>query len=352
MTAPATRSLRERIPAPLRRMLSSCVAGALALFSTSVIAHGDLLWSIGFGFFIASVFFIAQELLDVYRGLVALKAAQEATAAATEALLNQRFAEAGEANRLYTAIGESVVSAAAIRNLVDGLKAIRSRPALIQTLAMAEFNQLAVLIKELSEGAQADYEGEDRDWLLTLANAQVRTIDAISIVTIEASQVLIDGGPLRSDRAQRYFDAQIAGLQREDPEVEVRVRRIFVVEHRDIRTRPEFADLLKAQVDAGIDARVWDLSTGYGREYGDSSELVLFDGVACYLPSPAARTSHGERPVLINTRLEIDPERVRRRAQHFERLWRALSGSASTAAVGSDAWIDGQLSRHDLPRSR
>jgi hypothetical protein len=349
VTASTSKSLRDRIPPPVWRMMSSVVAGALAVFSASVLGHGDLLWSIGFGLFIGSVFFLGWELIDVYRGLVELRTSHEGTAADMAALLNRRFAETGEGNRLITAIDDSVVTMAAIRDLVDGLVAIKERAPLVQALGTAEFNRLVLLIKQLGEGAQADYEGEDRDRLLTLANGVARTIDAISIVTVEGGQVLIDGGPLRSDRAQRYFDAQIAVLQREDPDAKVRVRRIFVIERGDLQNQQEFADLLKAQSDAGVDIRVWDLSTRVGREYGDSSEMVLFDGVVCYLPSPAARTSHGERPVLINTRLEIEAERVRRRAQHFERLWKALSEPPS-APLGSAAWIDGQLARHNRPR--
>ncbi|GFJ86550.1 hypothetical protein [Phytohabitans rumicis] len=237
--------------------------------------------------------------------------------------MSRRFSDVGDATRLHESIGASLVSHDSVRELVADLVRIGDRPPLVQQLAIAEFRRLAVLVNELSDGTISSCEGEDRTWLLTLTSTCRQTIDAITIVTVERGQLLIDGGPRRSDRAQRYFDAQIAALQHEDGRA-MEIRRILVVERGDVTELADFVAFRNAQEAAGIKTRVWDLSTGVGREYGDSFELVIFDRAVCYLPSPAARTSHGERPVLVNTQLEIDPERVRRRVQHFERLWDAL----------------------------
>jgi hypothetical protein len=318
-------SLRERMPPSLWKMSVSLFCFLLSFFATGFFAGKDrVIWSLSVGLFIAGVSFVAQFLFDVEQELNGVKTTLTASTASTETLIDARIRQITEATELYAMAHDANVKIEALHSLVESLAKVRQRSPLVRDLVAAELERFVRFAKDVADSTHVAYDGEDRDWLLTLASSPLTSIDTVSIVTVESGgQIIVDGGPSRSDRARRYFDAQLAALQAEDRHAVI--RRIFVVQQLSEDDQKAFDEFRESQEAAGIDTRVLDLSSPTGRRYRTLPEFIVFNAEACYEPSPAARTIHGERPILISTRLDFDPARVRKQVQLFARLWEALA---------------------------
>jgi hypothetical protein len=320
----AREALRRRLPRSLWKMVVSVMTFAVTFSVTNLLVRQNtLMWSTCVGLFVAGISFVAQFLFDVEEALNEGRAAQVRTERVTTELIGDRFRQVGESTAFYADAQRTVVGMNAVTDVVHGLVEVAEAAPLARALITAEFERLRRLTKVLTEGSYAIYNGEDREWLLTLAGQRLRSVDSVSIVSIEGrNQLIVDGGPWRSDRARRYFDAQAEALE---PPSDTVVRRVFVVRDEKIAQISEFLDLCAEQEAVGMRIQVLDLSTPIGRQYQTLPEFILFNNEVSYEPSPAVRTAHGERPVLVSTRLDFDPERIAKLSRLFERLWQALA---------------------------
>jgi hypothetical protein len=190
-------------------------------------------------------------------------------------------------------------------------------PPLVVRFAQGEIGRLSEFLKEIGEGGNVTYEGEDRDWMLGLARNAMKSIDATSLTTVDARGAgFVDSGLWESDLGQRYLEVQRDAITRG-----VRVRRVFIMDRSGLAQDPAFLDVCRLQRELNIEIRVLDASAIPGTRRSSLFDFVLFDDVLSYETTPASNLDGEVRPAIVNTRLELRPNRVADRIQRFNDLW-------------------------------
>jgi hypothetical protein len=190
---------------------------------------------------------------------------------------------------------------------------------LLQRLARREVERLLLFLRPLPVGIDIAYDGEDRDWMLGLTREAQTSIDAISLSTVDAGVLGLDGGLWTSDMGQRYVEFQREAIARN-----VRIRRIFVVEqeHKELVRDESFLRITQMQRDIGIQVRMLDHQLVPDWMRAMIFDFIVFDGVVSYETTPTTTfTSDRPRPGLLRTRLSPQPSQVRELVERFERLW-------------------------------
>ncbi len=238
--------------------------------------------------------------------------------------LRKELAKASEATELFRLLEASAVSTRMMAKLVRHASLIDSRlEPLACRFARSEIDGLSQFLKELGEEGIVVYEGEDRDWLLTLTREADASIDAVSLTTVDASgNSWIDGGFWTSDLGQRYLEAQREAIGQR----KVRVRRVFILHGEDGLLRDVgLSSVCQQQQEIGVEARILDPASTPERLKGSFFDLVIFDGVVSYEMTPASLIDDKVHPRILNTRLEFRPNRVAMRSRYFQDLWEAAS---------------------------
>jgi hypothetical protein len=190
---------------------------------------------------------------------------------------------------------------------------------LLQRLARQEVERVALFVRQLPLGIDIGYEGEDRDWMLGLTRAAQTSIDAISLSTVDAGVLGLDGGLWTSDLGQRYLE-----LQREAVTRNVRIRRIFVVEqeHKEMIRDESFLRITQMQRDIGVQVRMLDHQLIPDWMRAVIFDFIVFDGAVSYETTPTTSFTSGQpRPGMLRTRLAPEPKRVQELEERFEKLW-------------------------------
>jgi hypothetical protein len=190
---------------------------------------------------------------------------------------------------------------------VDG----RTNP-LLQRVARREVERLTAFVRQLQAAAEVSYDGEDRDWLLGLTQEAESSIDAISLSTVDAGVLGLDGGLWTSDLGIRYLDEQHEALARG-----VRIRRIFVLENEALAHDESFLRVTQMQRNAGVQVRVLDHQLIPDYLQAMIFDFIIFDRVVSYETTPFT----AGRPGALQTRLAPDPTRVQTLAERFKKLW-------------------------------
>jgi hypothetical protein len=190
---------------------------------------------------------------------------------------------------------------------------------LLQRLARREIERVAWFVRQLSAGGEIAYDGEDRDWLLGLTEQAERSIDAISLSTVDAGLRGFDGGSWTSDLGTRYLE-----LQREAVDRKVTIRQIFVLESEDQARDETFLKITYMQRQVGVEVQILDHQLIPERLQAMIFDFIIFDGTISYETTPATTfTSGAARPAIVRTRLAPMPARVRDLQRQFEQLWAA-----------------------------
>ncbi|GAB2923395.1 hypothetical protein GCM10027280_08110 [Micromonospora polyrhachis] len=329
----------EQPPAKAHRRLIAKIlislAGFLVTFSISTFLplgnRSDLLWSLGVSLFVAAVVFIAQYLFEVEKRLYALEQRfdeyQQRTqtelarhAEATERHLSEGFSKIHLATELFGLVEASQLKPGEMAQLT---KLVRSRTKitsatspLVQEFAQTEITRLAEYLKQIGDGSDLTYEGEDRDWILGLTKAAKSSIKATSLSTVDAGgRSFVDGGVWQTDLGQRYL-----ALQRQAIKRGVRVQRIFIID-RDELPAKDLDQVLQLHYSIGVEVRTLD-NTAAAAFHSRLRDFILFDEVLSY-QSTAATTLRQLNPIIVNTSLVTDPERVNKRILEFADLWNA-----------------------------
>jgi len=190
---------------------------------------------------------------------------------------------------------------------------------LLQRVAVREVERVALFLRQLPAGIEISYDGEDRDWMLALTREAKTSVNAISLSTVDAGVLGLDGGLWTSDLGQRYLE-----LQREAVARKVRIRRIFVVEHEheEMVQDESFLRITAMQRDIGVEVRMLDhklIPDWMGPMIFD---FIVFDAAVSYETTPTTSFSSGQsRPGMLRTRLVPQPERVQELEKRFEKLW-------------------------------
>lgn len=312
------RESRTRI---FRKIFVSLAIGALAYFITNYLTEdsdGPHLLGLTLSVFIGGVTFVSQLLNELERRMARVESAQERHASTIEGLVEAGFTKINEATELFGLVEASALRTDSVVQLVRHSTQIDpAAPSLMFRFAQSEIGRLSEFLKELSEGGNVTYEGEDRDWMLGLARSVESTIDATSLTTVDAGgRGFVDGGLWASDLGQRYLETQREAILRG-----VRIRRVFIMDRPDLATDPEFLTACGLQREMGIEVRILDSSSIPGTRRSSLFDFVLFDDVISYEVTPASRIEDNVRPTIVNTRLELREKRVRDRIQRFKDLW-------------------------------
>jgi hypothetical protein len=190
---------------------------------------------------------------------------------------------------------------------------------LLQRVALREVERVALFLRQLPVGIEISYDGEDRDWMLALTREAQTSINAISLSTVDAGVLGLDGGLWTSDLGQRYLE-----LQREAVIRKVRIRRIFVVEHEheEMVQDESFLRITAMQRDIGVEVRMLDHKLIPDWMRSMIFDFIVFDGAVSYETTPTTSFTSGQtRPAMLRTRLAPQPKRVQELEERFEKLW-------------------------------
>jgi hypothetical protein len=176
-----------------------------------------------------------------------------------------------------------------------------------------------VFVRQLPLGSGITYEGEDRDWLLGLTREVERSIDAISLSTVDAGLAGLDGGLWTSDLGIRYLEFQREAIARK-----VRIRRVFVFESAEMARDETLQRIKQVQRDVGVEVRMLDHWLIPDWMQSMIFDFIVFDGAVTYETTPATAFPVGQtRPGILRTLLAPVPARVRELEERFEQLWDA-----------------------------
>ena len=194
---------------------------------------------------------------------------------------------------------------------------------LLQRLARREVERVILFVRQLPVGIDIGYDGEDRDWMLGLTREAQTSINAISLSTVDAGVLGLDGGLWTSDLGQRYLE-----LQREAVTRNVRIRRIFVVEqaHKEMIRDESFLRITQMQRDIGVEVRMLDHQLIPDWMRAMIFDFIVFDEAVSYETTPATSFTAGQtRPAVVRTYLAASPDRIHDLERKFEQLWEAAN---------------------------
>jgi hypothetical protein len=232
------------------------------------------------------------------------------------------FQKIHASSELSTLMERSVLDTRLLSEFMEAAgRANTSTSPMLEHLARREIEQVTRFVLQLPTGGEIAYDGEDRDWLLGLTEQSQRSIDAISLSTVDAGMRGFDGGLWTSDLGTRYLE-----LQREAIERGVIIRRIFVFENEELARDETFLKITQAQREVGVDVRMLDHQLIPERLQAMIFDFIVFDGAVGYETTPAVTFASGAtRPAIVRTRLAPMPARVRDLEHQFEKLWAAAN---------------------------
>jgi hypothetical protein len=189
---------------------------------------------------------------------------------------------------------------------------------LLRRLAQRQVAQTARFVQQMPGGGEIAYDGEDRDWLLDLTREAERSMDAISLSTVDGGMSGFKDGLWTSDLGARYLE-----FQREAAARNVRIRRIFVLGDQD----ESFLAIIQMQRDIGVEVRILSQQGVPDWIRPMISDFIIFDGAVSYATTPATTFAVGlARPTVVRTLLASTPARLRELEDQFERLWASAEG--------------------------
>lgn len=234
--------------------------------------------------------------------------------------LSGGFAKIDRSARLFELMEQSAIGTPVLTGFLDAAaKAGPDVSPLLQRLARREIERVTWFVRQLPVGNEIGYDGEDRDWLLGLTAEAERSIDAISLSTVDAGLRGFDGGLWTSDLGSRYLELQRDALSRR-----VAIRRIFVFENKDLARDDAFLMITQMQRDVGVDIRMLDQQLIPDRLRSMIFDYIIFDRAVSYEMTPAtAFSTGGTRPAIVRTVLAPQQARIDDLIGKFEQLWDA-----------------------------
>jgi hypothetical protein len=228
------------------------------------------------------------------------------------------FAQIGRLAELSAAIERSSLGPAVLAEFLETASQVDGRVnPLLQRLARREIERVTSFARQLQAGGEIGYDGEDREWLLGLAQEAESSIDAISLSTVDAGVLGLDGGLWTSDLGIRYLDDQRKAIAKK-----VRIRRIFVFEAETLAQDESFQRVARMQRNAGVEVRMLDQKLIPDYLQSTIFDFIIFDGAVSYETTAGTPfTADQPRPGTLRTRLAPEPDRVHDLEQRFEQLW-------------------------------
>ncbi|WP_433062291.1 hypothetical protein [Dactylosporangium sp. CS-033363] len=252
---------------------------------------------------------LVQYLADFEQRLRAFERDQRRVLREMQDSMRRGFAGVSEATRLIEALGHSALNHEALQDVISRAGQFsNSRSPLVLRLADVETARLGGMLHHLSEGRDLLYDGEDREFLLTLTEQTRQSIMATAWTTIAGGE----GQLWFTDLGLRYLERQRQALHRN-----VTIKRLFIFEKLDDMNSSLVRRILATQQGMGVEIRLLGGPALLDMSVGD---FVVFDEEISHETSPV--TSWGETGQLA-TRLVLDPTAVRNRVLLFQELWAA-----------------------------
>jgi len=232
------------------------------------------------------------------------------------------FAKMDRSAQLSSMMERSILDTALLTDFLDTASRTDGQVnPLLQRLARREVERVTSFVRQLAVGSEITYDGEDRDWLLGLTREAERSIDAISLSTVDAGMRGFDGGLWTSDLGARYLE-----LQREAIARNVLIRRIFVFENDDLARDEAFLKITQMQRDVGVEVRMLDHQLIPDWMQAMIFDFIVFDGAVSFETMPATTFTAGQtRPAIVRTLLAPMSARVHDLEDQFEQLWEAAN---------------------------
>jgi hypothetical protein len=232
------------------------------------------------------------------------------------------FANIRRSAEIASMVERSILDTALLTDFLETASRVDERiNPLLQRLAQREIERVISFVRQLPVGNEIAYDGEDRDWLLGLTREAERSIDAISLSTVDAWMHDLDGGLWTSDLGYRYLD-----LQREAIARKVRIRRIFLFENEAMARDESVLRITQMHRAVGVEVRMLDHQLMPDWMQPMIFDFIVFDGTVSYETTPLTTFTAGQtRPSILRTRLALMPDRIRDLEAQFELLWEAAN---------------------------
>ncbi|HET6213567.1 MAG TPA: hypothetical protein VFE14_11955 [Micromonosporaceae bacterium] len=316
---------RAREQKRLVQKIAVSVAGFLITFGLAQLftpdaKRTDLIWNIGASLFVAGIVFISQFLFEVAHRLDTMALSLGEHVKHTRRQMEEGFSRIHLASELFALREAAQLKAeemAQLTKLVRNSSKITSEATeIVQEFAQAEITRLADYLKRLGDASDLTYEGEDRDWLLGLTKVIKHSLRATSLSTVDAGGTsFIDGGLWRRDLGLRYLEAQRQAIKRG-----VKIQRIFIIDRRELSASNDLNQVLRQHIHIGVEVRRLDATAVRGVD-PRLRDFIIFDGVLSYQSTSAAMISDRGDPIIVNTALVTDAQRVSEREREFADLW-------------------------------
>lgn len=216
-------------------------------------------------------------------------------------------------------LGKSPLPIDSVDGLVhDAIEVTATHPNATAAIAKAEMLRLGEFMRELRYQKTASYNGEDRDWLLSLASSMKQSLKTISLATVDAyGHNFVDGGLWRSDLGIRYLDLQEIAVN----ERGVKVQRIFVSDLTDDSTKHFLDEIVLPQRELGIEVRVLHPRDIKGTAGYKLHDFIVFDDELVYETTASARRDPKYTPRTLTTAITVKDSDVRDATNYFNLLW-------------------------------
>lgn len=318
----------------IRKIGTSLGIGAIA-YAITELADQPRTWSLMLSVFIGGVVLVVQFLVDLEIRVARVERVSAEHMQRVAEMVSGGFEKISAVTELLSLIEASPLQAETVARIVrHSTELDPNAPPLVHRFAEAETARFSAFLEDLGRRGSLLYEGEDRDWLLTLTRKAARSICATSLTTVDQlGRGFTDGGLWESDLGQRYLEAQRDAIRRG-----ATIRRIAVVIGTAGQRRPDLRGVWRPQQEIGVDVRVLYLDDLPVTRHDAMRDFVLFDDAVLYETTVAARIANAAVPTMLDTRLELNPERVANYVQRFRILWESARPVMATAerAAGDD----------------
>ena len=294
------------ISSVLRKVLITAITGGIA-YGITTVAQQDPTWSVTLSVLIGGVALVIQFLIDFEGRLQHLETSLQVT-----------FHKVNAATELFKLLEESALQADVVTQLVRNAAQIKPNlPSLVHDLAQGELSRVSAFLKELSDGDLVTYDGEDRDWLLGLTRSVTKSINAVSMTTIDSGLSNMEGGLWSTDLGKRYLDEQGTATGRRG----VQIRRLLVLDSGLSADADEVLRLCRKHQEVGVEVRTLEPGHAPAAIRTALFDFAVFDDTISYELNTGPVVADDGTPTIVSTRLVLQPARVASRARDFERLW-------------------------------
>lgn len=309
---------RDGARSVLRKIVITTLIGAISFPLTNVLFQTGA-EQLAMTAAVGAVVLIVQFLVEVDHRLSMIESKQFEHADETKKIVRRGFSSISDATRLYGRMESIGLRNDSVTQLMQKATQVGKMSPLVARFVQSEIDRVSALFHGLAS-EQVTYNGEDRDWLLALTRSAQTSIDAVSMLAVDAGGESFDSGFWGSDLGYRYLDLQHQAIQRG-----VQVRRLFVINRPELTDDPNMLNTCRSQADLGITVRLLYPSAASSAVQGYLFDFILFDDVLSYEVEPAFQVEHDLNPLILHTRLVLSDEKMAEHRRKYESLWRSGS---------------------------